>query len=433
MRRTGRRHLAAGLGFLVAGGALVAWRSGPLAAGTFPDAGVLAAAHLLTLGWISTSLMAGLYWFLPAVLGAPLRWPRLGDVTLVGWGGGIVAFAAGLTTGVAALPTLGAAVLGLSALLFAGHVAASLRHAPRRGLAWWCIAGAAVSLLAAWVLGFLLTVNLFTGLLGGSRGSVLLVHVHLAAGGWILLALVGLAHRLLPALRTPRGTGERSGDTDDSRIERARTRLRPHGGPLSDVPGVTAAVLTGAGTAALLLSEHLLPVGVIRPGLGLLAGGAGAFLLQVGLHFPHRRGRGTPASVLVAGGLLCLAAAVAAGVTALASPAPGARLLTVYGVLLIPGGLGLLAVGGSYGLAPVLAATGDSEDGVSGERRDPRPDPPDCRLALAGAGALVAGVLAGAAGVLVGSASVVRAGGLAYTGGALVAFVQLAPVVLGDS
>lgn len=376
------RHFAAALLFLIAGAGGLAWRAPALAAGAFSDPGVIASVHLITLGWLSTSLMGGLYRFLPELVGAAVRWKRLADVTFALWTAGLALFAWGTATSAPRAHLAGAAGLGLAALLFGANLSATLARAPRRGTAWWCLAGATLSLVGAWVLGMLLGVNLTGGLLGASRYAVLLVHVHIAAGGWVLLTLIGASHRrmtvLLPA---------------DAAVARA---------------GQVAAGLVAAGTGMLLLSEHLLPVGVLRPALGVQAAGAAVFLLQGALFFlsPHRPAT-DPGERIVAASLGLLGLALLAGLAALLGARDGPRVLTAYGLLLVPGGLSLFVAGG-YCLAVPSPAGGRAPGTL-----------------------LTGGVLALAAGALLGREALCLAGGIGLATGALTLGLQTVGVTRG--
>lgn len=393
------QHFAAGLVFLVAGAAGLVWRAEALAAGAFTDPGLLATTHLFTLGWIGTSIMGALYQFLPVALGSGVRWVRLTHLTFGLWTAGVAVFVVGLaTTGVFLLA--GAGLLGTAILLFAANLAATLPGTERRGLTWWCVAGSTLALLAAWLLGALLAVNLTGGLLSGSRFSVLAIHVHVAAGGWVLLTMVGVAHHLMPMFLLSHGAGARLGKA--------------------------AAVLLGAGTAGLVLTGHGLPTAALPYVLGLLAAGAGAFLLQALLHFlRRRRPRIDPGMRLVGGALVLLALALVTGVTILLSPPADPSLLTVYGVLLVPGGLGLFVAGHYYKIVPFL--TWFHRFGpVASEREVPSvAELFDHRAARAAGSLLVGGVVTMSAGILLGGAALCLAGAIAFAAGALLESLQM--------
>lgn len=411
-------HFSAGVVFLVLGAVALAWRSPASAAGAISDPGLIAATHLFTLGWISLSIMGALYQFLPVALGAPVRWLRLAEVTFVLWTLGVIAFAAGLATGRPALHLSGAGALGVAALCFASNVAFTLPAATRRGPTWWCVAGATGALAGAWVLGFLLAVNLPSGLLGESRFAVLAIHVHVAAGGWVLLTIIGVAHWLLPMF------------------------LRSHGA--SDLPGRLAAGLVGAATVALLLTGHLLPLGALRPALALMALGAGAFLLQAVLHFRDREGlRLDPGIRLVAAALVLLGLALATGLAILAIEPTGFRLAAVYGILLVPGALALFVAGHYYRIVPSFAwfhrfgprsgsshlRKGRTRKPTPG-RADPRPaELFDHRLAHVAGGSLTAGVMTLALGAFLGHTDLCFAGASVFLVGAVVEAAQILSIL----
>lgn len=342
--------------------------------------------------------MGALYQFLPVALGASIRSERVAHVTLGGWILGLGAFVVGLAVGWRSAYLTGASLLGLSVILFAGNLAATLPRAERRGLTWWCVAGAGLALLGTWILGGLLALNLGTGFLGGDRFAVLAIHLHVAAGGWVLLTMIGVADHLLPMF------------------------LLSHGA--TRIPGRVAAVLVGLGTAGLLLTGHLLPAAAIWPFLGVLAAGALALLLQAGLFYRHRmRPELDPGLQLVAGALILLGLAVGLGSWALVAAAPGARLLTAYGVLLVPGGLGLFVAGHYYRIVPFL--TWFHRYGpVAAERDVPRVSElfghGTARGAaysmIAGIALLTAGVLAGSVALCLGGAATFGLGAMLMSG-----------------
>ena len=396
-------HFAAALAFLVVGAGALAWRAPALAAGSFSDAGLIAALHLITLGWISTSIMGALYQFLPVALGASVRWERLAHVTYVAWTTGVGLFVVGIAGRTAGLTMAGAGLLGLAILLFGTNVAVTLGRATRRGLTWWSVAGAVVALVGAWLLGFLLAFNLSSGILGAGRLPVLAIHVHVAAGGWVLLTMVGVSHHLMPMFLLSHGAGDRAGKA--------------------------AAVLIAVGTAGLLLTEHVLPPAAVRPSLALLAAGTAAFLAQAFLHYRHRRRPAIDPGMRLAGGaLVLLALALLAGAVSLGSARPDARLLTAYGVLLVPGALGLFVAGHYYKILPFL--TWFHRFGpMASEREVPRvAELFDHRLARIAGGLLVGGIGVTAAGTLSGRATVCLAGGIGFGLGALVTAGQMAAV-----
>lgn len=397
-------HFAAALFFLVAGAIGLVWKAPALAAGGFTEPGVAGVTHLFTLGWITTSIFGALYQFLPVALGAPVRWEGLAHLTFWGWVAGVLAFAGALIVDVPGALVPGAGLLGAAILAFAVNLGATLPRAPRRGLTWWCVLGAALFLLGGWLLGFLLAVNLGTGILGATRFTVLVVHLHIAAGGWVLLTMIGVSHHLLPMFLLSHGASRRA--------------------------GVVAAALVAAGATGFLLSEHLFPVGVLRPAGLLMAGGAVAFLVQAGLHYAKRRRPSVdPGMRLAAGALGLLAVAVVLGVVSLVAGVGGPRLATAYGVALVPGGLGLFVAGHYYKILPFLTwfhrfgpVAAERDVPAVAELFDPRP-------ARAAGVLMVSGVLATVLGIGLGQPLTTRLATVAFAAGAILEAGQMAAVV----
>jgi hypothetical protein len=177
-------------------------------------------------------------------------------------------------------------------------------------------------------LGLLLAGNLRWGYLGGSRFLALGVHLHVAVFGWVLLVIVGIAHRLLPMF------------------------LLSHGAP--ELPGRAAAALLAAGTLLLLIMHHALTPGVVWTTAALLGAGLLAFLTQAALFFRHKRKPALDPGlrlVAVALGLLALALGLAPAFLARGLAAP--RLATAY-VLALLLGLSLFVAGHYYKIIPFL-------------------------------------------------------------------------------
>lgn len=395
-------HFAAALVFLLAGAVGTVWLAPALAAGAFSDPRVAGVTHLLTLGWISTSILGALYQFLPVALGASIRWEGLAEVTFAAWTAGVAAFAGGMMTGRTWVAVAGAGAVGAAVVLLLVNLGATLPRATRRGLTWWCVLGAAVFLAGAWLLGFLLAVNLGHDLLGGSRFVVVAVHLHIAAGGWVLLTMIGVADRLLPMF------------------------LLSHGAP--SWPGRAAAAAVAAGALGLLLSDHVVGVWVLRPAGAALAAGTGLFLLQALLHYRARRRSLDPGMALVAGALLLLGAAAAAGWVATGRGTADPRLLTAYGLLLVPGGLGLFVAGHYYRIVPFL--TWFHRFGpVAADRDVPRVGDLFASGPARAAGAMMtAGVAAAAAAAAAGEAAALRIGAVVFAAGTGIMAGQMARI-----
>jgi hypothetical protein len=322
-------HFAAALLFWLLGAIGLVWVAPDIARGLFPLPRVAAVTHLFTLGWITTTILGALYQFLPVALQTPIRSERLAHLTFVLYAPGLALFVGGLLLGRQAPMLAGAALFGTGLLLFVGNLAATLRRARERNLTWWALAGAAVFLTATTVLGALLAGNLRWHYLGAERFTALGVHLHVAVAGWVMLVIVGVAHRLLPMF------------------------LLSHGA--SEIPGRVALALLTAGSALLLLLHHVLTPVVTWGIAALLAGGMASFLLQAALFYRHRRKpaldpglRLAAIALLFAGSALTLAPAV------LTRGVSDPRLATAYVVALVLGGLSLFVAGHYYKIVPFL-------------------------------------------------------------------------------
>lgn len=374
-------HFASALAFLALGGLGLVWSGPALAAGSFSSPRVIGSFHLLTLGWIGTTIMGASTQLLPVALGARLRWPGLGFASFAAWVAGTAAFAGGMLAEVSAAYLFGAGALGAGAVLFAVNLWATLPRAPDRDLTWWCLAASGLFLLAGWVLGMLLAVNLRAGILGATRYSVLSVHVHLMAGGWVLLTMIGVGHRLLP-----RFLGSRAASPWPMRL---------------------AAGLTALGSLLLVASEHILPVGVIRVALWTLAAGAAAFVLSGALHFRARSRNPGWEMGLAGAGIALLLLAAATGAALLAGGATRTGAVMAYGLLLVPGGFALFVAGMAARIVPFLAK-------IHGGPREGPALGPAAVLLTVGAAGLGAGPLAGSRVLTTGAALVYAAGALLF-------------------
>jgi len=320
-------HFAAAMGFLLLGVAGVVWVAPELAAGAWPLPAVVAVTHLFTLGWITTSIMGALYQFLPVAVGEPVRSIRAGHVAFGLHVFGLLAFVSGLLVGVLPVMLAGAATFGTGILIFVVNLGATLGRAARRDVTWWALTFAGVFLTVTLVLGLALAGNLRWGFLGEARPIALATHLHVALTGWVLLVMVGVAHRLLPMFLLSHGASERFGKA--------------------------AVALLVAGAATLTLGHHGPPI-VSRwlPGL-FLGSGVLAFLLQARAFYRHRhRPSLDPGMRLAALALaLLLVALVLAGAALLPGASPRAFLVYVLATVL---GITLFVAAHYYKIVPFL-------------------------------------------------------------------------------
>ncbi len=392
-------HFAVALGFLLLGAAGLVWVAPDLAGGSFAQPRVVVVTHLFTLGLITTTILGALYQFLPVALQTPIRSQRLGIVTLALHAPGLLLFLVGLLRSEPSLMLPGAALFGTGLLIFIGNLAVTLRRAPERNLTWWALCGAGASLFSTVVLGISLTGNLRWGYIGADRFLAVGVHMHVAIGGWVLLTIVGVAHRLLPMFLLSHGASER--------------------------PGRVALCLIGGGVALLLAVHHMLNAWLIASVAAMLWLGTAALLLQAFLFFRARRKPQLDAGLRLAGsGLTLLAFAMLLGpvfaVQGLATP----RLATAYVAALLVA-ITLFIAGHYYKILPFLIWF-HRFGPLVGKRQVPRvaelyrAEPANVAAATLGIGG--AGIIIG---ILFGSAAGVRAASLLFLVGAATLVAQM--------
>ena len=181
-----------------------------LPAGFFHHPRMIAVVHLVTLGWISGSILGAFYIVGPLALRLPLRsgWrdrAAFGSFAL-GVAGMVAHFWIGEYSGMA-----WSALMVAAAVL---HVAVrAWRGLPASNAPWPVklhVALAFVNILLASVLGLLVGLNRMYGWLPWAPMSSAFAHAHLAAVGWAVMMVVGLSYRLIPMIvpaEMPKGRG----------------------------------------------------------------------------------------------------------------------------------------------------------------------------------------------------------------------------------
>ncbi|HET8657063.1 MAG TPA: hypothetical protein VFL93_16175 [Longimicrobiaceae bacterium] len=392
-------HFAAALGFWLLGALGLVWAAPQIAQGAFPLPRVVAITHLFTLGWITTTIQGALYQFLPVALQVPVRSERLAHLTYGLYVPGVLLFVGGMLVGLHPVLLAGAALFGTALLLFAGNLVATLRRAPERNLTWWALAAAALFLVTTVALGVTLAGNLRWNYLGGHRFLTLAVHLHVALAGWVMMVIVGVAHRLLPMF------------------------LLSHGA--SDRPSKVSLALLAVGVVLLLALEHAYSPALAWTAAAVLGAGALCFVAQAALFFEHRKKPALDPGLRLAGvaiALLVVALVLAPFFLAHGLAAP--RIATAY-VLTMVGALSLFVAGLYYKILPFLIWYHQFGPLV-GKR--PVPRVVDLYAARPGNAALVllaAGVLGLAAATLAGATLAARPAAALFAVGAVIVAAQM--------
>jgi hypothetical protein len=167
-------------------------------AGFFYHAQMMTVVHLITLGWITASIVGALYVVAPMALRTTLV-PGPVDVVIlagfsIGLSGLVFHFWFASFTGVAWAAGLVWTVL----LLFAARVVPHVLRAPIPAAIKAHLALAFFNLLAAGAVGAAMAAHKAHPYLRLDVFSLVLAHAHLAAVGWAALMVMGVAYRLLP-------------------------------------------------------------------------------------------------------------------------------------------------------------------------------------------------------------------------------------------
>jgi len=320
-------YLATAAAFFAAAMASMPWLANELA-GHYYHPRVLALTHVVTLGWITMSILGASYQLIPIVLERPLWSERLARVQLGVLLVGVVGMAAHFWLGTwpGLLAAGGLVALGVGMHLV--NVTVSLR-----GLQRWTLTARLVVLGQAGLgltamFGLTLALNHALPVFSWARFPALHAHVHLALGWWIAPMLLGVSARVYPMfLVAP---------------EPARTLGRVQFWGL-------------AGGVPLLVVGLIAAPSLVVPGALALCAAAGSHVVGI---CSMVRGRKRPSLdwglrfALTASGFLVLG--VAAGLGLALDLVSGPRVALAYAVLLLGGWTSLSIVGMALKIAPFL-------------------------------------------------------------------------------
>ena len=169
-------------------------------AGFFYHPRMLAVVHLVTLGWITSSILGALYLVVPMVFRSPLRKSRM-DVWIFGiYVTGVLGMVSHfwLDSPNGMVWSAGTVVLGLilAAKRLLPPVSAS-RVDPAVKAHLQLAFG---NILLAGLLGTTVGLNKFFPFLPGGPLAGVLAHAHLAILGWAVMTVMGVGYRLIPML-----------------------------------------------------------------------------------------------------------------------------------------------------------------------------------------------------------------------------------------
>jgi hypothetical protein len=382
----GTAHLALGLASF-----LVAWWPRSVA-GFFYHSWMVAVVHLVTLGWITFSILGAIYIVGPVALRMPMPTRRSDGVAyvlaLVGVVGMVAHFWIGEFGGMAWSAATAACGIGIVAI----RIVRALPGAGMPGAVKLHLAFACLNIVIAATTGVLIGFDKVFHFLPGFVISNVFAHAHLAAIGWATMMLAGVGYRMLPMTLPSKQPAGRSMYASAFLLEAGVLGL--FGSLLvqsrrADVFGVTIV----AGLA--VFAAHV--IGMVRSPAPK----------------PHGAPRIDFGVMHAAAAAIALAGAVVLGLTLLAVPASPRtlRLAAAYGVLGLVGFLAQMVISMEARLVPLVAWYWAYKG--SGYRVQP-PSPPALRdRMLQGVvfGGWTLAVPALAAGLLLESAPLVAVGG----------------------
>lgn len=267
------RHFGlAAAAYLAFAAALFAGRGGLM--GLDVDARyVLGCVHLLTLGFVSTTILGVMCQMIPSHGGTPLRRPWAAA-------GAFVLLAAGLAWFVADLWSRderywrGAAAAGAAMAVYLSSLGPTLARAKRDFTARH-FAGALTSLALLAALGVTLALDRQRGVLLRDGDAALVAHVHLALVGWVSIAIMGGSYRLFFPMVLSRAASRR--------------------------PGRLAYALVAAGLLGLTLDLLVFGKRAVPLWAGLLAAGYAVFAAQLKPMLDHEWSWDLPTAAAMTG------------------------------------------------------------------------------------------------------------------------------------
>lgn len=200
----GTAHISLALAFLFAG----IWPEA--VAGFFYHAWLIALVHLITLGWISFSIIGAFYIVGPLALRVHVPVRRL-DYVAYGFAViGVVGMVGHFWIQEFAGMSWSAATVATGAAYMTVRIAATIGGAPIQRAVKVHIVLACVNFWIAASMGLLIAFDKVTHFLGGFVLANVFAHAHLAAIGWAMMMAIGVGYRLLPMMIPAKMPGGRS-------------------------------------------------------------------------------------------------------------------------------------------------------------------------------------------------------------------------------
>ncbi len=158
----------------------------------------LALTHLLTLGWITMTIMGASFQLVPVALETTLHSERMARwqfwIMLIGVTAMVGHFWTGRHPGMA----FGAAFVSIGVVLFLINMGRTLWQLARWDIVARHVAAALAYLAATAVMGNLMALDKIYDFLGGQVLRTIHAHAHLAGIGWVTMMIFGASYKLIP-------------------------------------------------------------------------------------------------------------------------------------------------------------------------------------------------------------------------------------------
>lgn len=293
---------------------------------------VLALTHLLTLGWITMTIMGASFQLVPVALETSLYSERMARWQFWPMLAGIAAMVGHFWIGEHSGMALGASLVLVGVVLFLINMARTLWQLRHWDIVARHVAAALAYLAATALLGNLMALDKTFNLLGGQVLRTIHAHAHLAGIGWVSMMIFGASYKLVPMFTLD--------DLDDLRLAHWQFWLLNGG-------------LLGVFLSLLLASRWVLPFAL------LIAAAIGLFLWYMARILRARRRPRLDWGLLHAlSAMASLVLLILVGLWLASGWVPGeefaTRLAFAYGVLALLGWISAMVVGMTYKIIPFL-------------------------------------------------------------------------------
>lgn len=181
-----------------------------LPGGFFHHPRMVAVVHLVTLGWISGSILGAFYIVGPLALRLPLRPGWRDRIAFGSFALGVLGMVAHFWIGEYSGMAWSAVLVAAAVLHVAVRAWLGLRASPVPWPVKLHVSLAFANMLLASLFGMLVGLNRIHGWFAWSPMSAAFAHAHVAAVGWAVMMVVGLSYRLIPMIvpaEMPKGRG----------------------------------------------------------------------------------------------------------------------------------------------------------------------------------------------------------------------------------